>query len=41
MFPSPIGDLFYLMIIDGNVYIDGEILFPSPIGDLFYLIEIG
>ena len=36
-FPSPIGDLFYLIYetgIDIKIY-----YFPSPIGDLFYLMH--
>ena len=35
-FPSPIGDLFYLM--DKKEIKEVIEWFPSPIGDLFYLI---
>ena len=37
-FPSPIGDLFYLIRVD-TAYAETNSSFPSPIGDLFYLIE--
>ena len=40
LFPSPIGDLFYLMQTLKTALRKSALQFPSPIGDLFYLMKI-